>query len=96
MQLNKKTSYNLTYFFLVFIWSVLLLGLLSSADAALPFKKVSIAKTPASTTSTSTTTTTTTPEPVTEKEEPPTAEGEESKVSTSYHSHGLRSAINLL
>ncbi|XP_017957973.1 nucleolar protein dao-5 isoform X1 [Drosophila navojoa] len=64
---------------LIITATVLLLGLLSSADAALPFKKVSIAKTPASTTSTSTTTTTTTPEPVTEKEEPPTAEGEEGK-----------------
>ncbi|XP_017860691.1 PREDICTED: proteoglycan 4 [Drosophila arizonae] len=63
---------------LIITATVLLLGLLSSADAALPFKKVSIAKTPASTT-TSTTTTTTTPEPVTEKEEPPTAEGEEGK-----------------
>ncbi|XP_023174168.2 ABC transporter F family member 4 isoform X2 [Drosophila hydei] len=58
--------------------TVLLLGLLSSADAALPFKKVSIAKTPASTTSTSTTTTEA-PEPATEKEELPTAEGDESK-----------------
>ncbi|XP_068143423.1 DNA translocase FtsK [Drosophila tropicalis] len=43
--------------------AVLLLSLLASTDAALPFKKVSIAKTPASTTSTKTTTTTTeTPE----------------------------------
>ncbi|KAH8278260.1 hypothetical protein KR044_009023, partial [Drosophila immigrans] len=37
--------------------TVLLLGLLASTDAALPFKKVSIAKAPAATTSTSTTTT---------------------------------------
>jgi len=36
---------------------VLLLSLLASTDAALPFKKVSIAKTPASTSSTTSTTT---------------------------------------
>ncbi|XP_030572705.1 proteoglycan 4 [Drosophila novamexicana] len=60
--------------------TVLLLGLIGSADAALPFKKVSIAKTPASTTSTSTTTTESS-EPATEKQElpQPTGEGEESK-----------------
>ncbi|XP_032596128.1 nucleolar protein dao-5 isoform X1 [Drosophila grimshawi] len=63
--------------------TVLLLGLLASADAALPFKKVSIAKTPAHTTSTSTTTTAN-PESETEKDEElphPTAEAEESKSS---------------
>ncbi|KAH8270006.1 hypothetical protein KR018_002134, partial [Drosophila ironensis] len=38
--------------------AVLLLSLLASTDAALPFKKVAISKTPASTTSTTTTTTT--------------------------------------
>ncbi|KAL7731477.1 hypothetical protein ACLKA6_017294 [Drosophila palustris] len=48
--------------------TVLLLGLLASTDAALPFKKVSIAKTPASTTST-TTTTTSSPDYDTAKEE---------------------------
>ncbi|EDW76715.2 uncharacterized protein Dwil_GK19847 [Drosophila willistoni] len=42
--------------------AVLLLSLLASTDAALPFKKVSIAKTPASTTSKTTTTTTETSE----------------------------------
>ncbi|KAM8711019.1 hypothetical protein ACLKA7_017620 [Drosophila subpalustris] len=50
--------------------TVLLLGLLASTDAALPFKKVSIAKTPASTTSTTTTTTSTSsPDYDTAKEE---------------------------
>ncbi|KAH8366228.1 hypothetical protein KR093_010418 [Drosophila rubida] len=48
--------------------TVLLLGLLASTDAALPFKKVSIAKATTSTTSTSTTTTSV-PDYETEKEE---------------------------
>lgn len=48
--------------------TVLLLGLLASTDAALPFKKVSLAKQPASTTST---TTTAVPDYETEKEDLP-------------------------
>lgn len=86
MQLNKNQLQflHISFFFFFDVSSVLLLGLLSSADAALPFKKVSIAKTPASTTSTSTTTTEA-PEPATEKEELPTAEGDESKVSILEH-----------
>ncbi|XP_034482575.1 nucleolar protein dao-5 [Drosophila innubila] len=63
--------------------TVLLLGLLASTDAALPFKKVSIAKTPASTAATSTTSTTTSiPDDDPENEELPqvsTSEGEENK-----------------
>ncbi|KAH8402824.1 hypothetical protein KR222_001891, partial [Zaprionus bogoriensis] len=61
---------------------VLLMGLIISTDAALPFKKVSVSKTPASTSSTTTTTTTEVPLVATEKDElpQPTAEGEESKM----------------
>ncbi|ALC43372.1 CG13676 [Drosophila busckii] len=69
--------------------TVLLLGVLSSTDAALPFKKVSIAKTPATkskaSSTTTTSTTTTEPETETEQEEqlPPTAEAEEPKAANS-------------
>ncbi|XP_034658740.1 serine/arginine repetitive matrix protein 1 isoform X1 [Drosophila subobscura] len=54
--------------------TVLLLSLLACSEAALPFKKVSIAKTPASTSSTSTTSTTTEDTAV-EEENTPVPEG---------------------
>lgn len=84
MQLNKKADVILTNAFIGISFPtliVLLLSLFVSTDAALPFKKVSIAKTPASTSTT--TTTTEAPEQATEKEELPqsTAPGEEVKVS---------------
>lgn len=62
---------------------MLLLSLLATTDAALPFKKVSIAKTPASTSSTSSTTTTTEAaagEEEPEEEQPvPSGEGADSQ-----------------
>ncbi|KAH8351642.1 hypothetical protein KR059_010365, partial [Drosophila kikkawai] len=68
--------------------AVLLLSLLASTDAALPFKKVSIAKTPASTSSTTTSTSTTTEaaaaaeeEELEEEQSVPTSEGGDSNKS---------------
>ncbi|XP_039486268.1 serine/arginine repetitive matrix protein 1 [Drosophila santomea] len=64
--------------------TVLLLSLLASTDAALPFKKVSIAKTPASTSSTTSTTTeaTAVEEEEVEEEQPvPTGDGGDSSKS---------------
>ncbi|XP_001354268.3 arginine-glutamic acid dipeptide repeats protein [Drosophila pseudoobscura] len=63
--------------------TVLLLSLLACSEAALPFKKVSIAKTPAFTSSTTTTSTSTTTEdtPVEEEDTPvPSGEGGSSDV----------------
>jgi len=55
---------------------VLLLSLLASTDAALPFKKVSIAKTPASTSSTTSTTTESAVEEEEVEEEQPVPSGD--------------------
>lgn len=59
---------------------MLLLSLLATTDAALPFKKVSIAKTPASTSSTTTTTEAAAGEEEPEEEQPvPSGEGADSQ-----------------
>ncbi|XP_017053442.1 serine/arginine repetitive matrix protein 1 [Drosophila ficusphila] len=65
--------------------TVLLLSLLATTEAALPFKKVSIAKTPVSTTSTTSTTTTESPaveeEEVEEEQPVPSGDGGDSSKS---------------